>query len=189
MNIVPTNWTIAEYSVANGDLASARVPLYCDMAQQFLLAGYDWSPGPSWPAQVDLFGTPAYYVPIMLQPWAQFISVAVRAVGTDDASSLEISLRNSTNTSNLSVATVTLAGFEIDSTWTATVAESDLEVTNGVQWFGASVIGQTTPDADASLLQVNPSNEYVFGWIKIATTSAYVLEVLYRTMVSRAVIT
>ena len=161
MEHIFNDYSIQGYSVANGDECTYVLPRYCDIAQQYLVSGFGWRPSPTTLTR----GLGGYlYAPIMLPPWTECIEVMMRGFYTyDEEPSVTLVLRDSDNTSTISIQDVTVSGaFPKAGTPPATMEE-----VFSYSWSGGGNIGQGTPDGNATVLQVTPSNAYVCGFIRL----------------------
>jgi len=180
MEYIMRSLQLSDYSVSNGDDAVYTLPLYVDLAQQFLISGYGWAIGPIREAIHSTYS----YSPVLLPPWTGSVEVQVRAVGLDEGPVLTVDLRNSDNTATLSSYVVSIDGLIIQN-----AAPADNDAWLSIPWCGGGNVGQSTPAAGASMLQVVPSNAYVPAWIRVTGTDVDYHEIAYRCWASQAKLT
>lgn len=166
---VPKLHTVIDASCPNGTEARFAHPLQIDYAQTYLIGGHDWAQ-PTGRADISADGT--HNFPIVLRPWTEYISLAIRACLTDTAGTLVATLYDSAD-----AAKISLMDLSLDSADLSEVAATPTTVAGwqAIPWYGAGSLGYSTPPASGKgALQVSPSNSWVQCYLRLVVADCQV---------------
>lgn len=163
------------YSVDNCAEARANHPWWINAAQQVLIAGHPWDVAAT--EEVNFVNV----VPLILRPWASALAISIKAVLTDEAGTVGISLNVALDAgppatyTQVSLNQIALDHEDLDTVDAAPTTQAEWQA---IEWYAAGSLGSSAPSGDTKAsLQFTPANEWRDTYLVVSVSNAKVHDI------------